>query len=63
MYALGGVLLAGEAAVHVQQYLSLYHEVRWIGPLFLVNVGAYSRFGRGLSSSLAGRERRDWKRR
>jgi hypothetical protein len=36
-YALGGLLLAGEAAVHVQQYASLFHGVRWIGPLFLVN--------------------------
>lgn len=23
--------------MHVQQYFSLYHEVRWIGPLFLAN--------------------------
>jgi hypothetical protein len=26
--------------VHVQQYLSLYHQVPWIGPLFLANAVA-----------------------
>jgi hypothetical protein len=36
-YALGAILLAGQAAVHVQQYFALYHEVRWIGPLFLAD--------------------------
>jgi hypothetical protein len=36
-YVLGAILLVGQAAVHVQQYFSLYHEVRWIGPLFLVD--------------------------
>ena len=30
-YAIGAILLAGQAAVHVQQYFALYHEVRWIG--------------------------------
>jgi hypothetical protein len=39
-YALGAILLAGEAAVHIQQYASLIHEVRWIGPLFLANAVA-----------------------
>ena len=39
-YALGALALAGEAAVHVQPYASLYHEVRWIGPLFLANAAA-----------------------
>jgi hypothetical protein len=38
--ALGAIALAGEAAVHVQQYVSLYHDVRWIGPLFLANAAA-----------------------
>jgi hypothetical protein len=38
--ALGAVALAGEAAVHVQQYISVIHTVRWIGPLFLVNAAA-----------------------
>jgi hypothetical protein len=40
LYALGGVLLVGEAAVHVQQYASLFYGVRWIGPLFLANAAA-----------------------
>jgi hypothetical protein len=39
-YALGALSLVGEAAVHVQQYASLLHEVRWIGPLFLANATA-----------------------
>ena len=39
-YALGALALAGEAVVHVQQYVSLYHEVAWIGPLFLANAAA-----------------------
>lgn len=40
VYALGALALAGEAAVHIQQYASLFHEVRWIGPLFLANAAA-----------------------
>jgi hypothetical protein len=39
-YALGALALAGEAAVHVQQFASLFHGVRWIGPLFLANAVA-----------------------
>jgi hypothetical protein len=39
-YALGALALAGEAAVHVEQYASLFHGVRWIGPLFLANAAA-----------------------
>ena len=39
-YALGALLLAGEAAVHVQQFASEFHDVRWIGPLFLANAAA-----------------------
>jgi hypothetical protein len=39
-YALGAVALAGEAAVHIQQYATLFHGVRWIGPLFLANAAA-----------------------
>ena len=39
-YALGSLLLAGEAAVHVQQFVSVFHGVRWIGPLFLANAAA-----------------------
>lgn len=34
---LGALMLAGEAAVHVQQFGSTFHEVAWIGPLFLAN--------------------------
>jgi hypothetical protein len=39
-YALGAVALAGEAAVHVEQYFDLFHDVSWIGPLFLANAVA-----------------------
>jgi hypothetical protein len=34
------VLLAGEAVIHVQQYVELFHGVRWIGPLFLLDAAA-----------------------
>ena len=36
-YALGALLLAGEGVVHIQQFVSEFHDVRWIGPLFLAN--------------------------
>jgi hypothetical protein len=39
-YALGALLLLGEGAVHVQQYVSEFNDVRWIGPLFLANAVA-----------------------
>jgi hypothetical protein len=39
-YTLGGLSLAGEAAVHLQQYALIFHKVRWIGPLFLANAAA-----------------------
>ena len=39
-FALGALLLAGEGAVHVQQFFSEFHGVRWIGPLFLANAVA-----------------------
>lgn len=39
-YVLGALLLAGQAAVHVQQYVSIFHDVRWIGPLFLGDAAA-----------------------
>jgi hypothetical protein len=39
-FALGALALAGEAAVHVQQYVSVVHGVRWIGPLFLADAAA-----------------------
>ena len=40
LYTLGAVMLAVEAAVHVQQFFSLFHAIRWIGPLFLANASA-----------------------
>jgi hypothetical protein len=39
-YALGAIGLAGEAAVHIQQYISVLHGVRWVGVLFLANAAA-----------------------
>lgn len=39
-FALGALMLAGEAAVHIQQYASVVHGGRWIGPLFLANAAA-----------------------
>ena len=39
-YSTGAAALAAEAAVHVQEYVTLLHEVRWIGPLFLANAAA-----------------------
>jgi hypothetical protein len=39
-YSTGAAALAGQAAVHVQQYVAVLHEVRWIGPLFLANAAA-----------------------
>jgi hypothetical protein len=39
-YALGALMLAGEAAVHIQQYVAIFHEVKWVGPLFLANGAA-----------------------
>jgi hypothetical protein len=38
--ALGALLLAGEAAVHIQQYAAMFHAVSWVGPLFLANAAA-----------------------
>jgi hypothetical protein len=39
-YSTGAAALAGEAAVHVQQYVELVHGVRWIGPSFLALAAA-----------------------
>ena len=39
-YALGALFQLGEAAVHVQQYVTIFHAVRWVGPLFLANAVA-----------------------
>jgi len=38
-YVFGAAALAGEAAVHIQQYAVVLHNVRGLGPLFLVNAG------------------------
>jgi O-antigen/teichoic acid export membrane protein len=40
LYAVGAVMLAVEAAVHVQQFTAIFHAVHWIGPLFLANAVA-----------------------
>lgn len=40
LYLVGAVMLAAEAAVHIQQYSAIVHSVRWIGPLFLANAAA-----------------------
>jgi hypothetical protein len=50
LWAAGALALAGEAAVHIQQYLSLFHEVRWIGPLFLANAVACAAVIAGLAN-------------
>jgi hypothetical protein len=39
-YSTGAAALAGVGAVHVQQYVTTMHFVRWIGPLFLANAAA-----------------------
>jgi hypothetical protein len=39
-YATGAAALAGEGAVHVEEYVTLVHPVPWIGPLFLANAAA-----------------------
>ena len=36
-YSLGALALVGEAAVHIQQYVAIFDEVNWIGPLFMAN--------------------------
>ena len=40
VYVLGAAMLAVEAAVHVQQFASIFYAVHWIGPLFLANAAA-----------------------
>jgi O-antigen/teichoic acid export membrane protein len=40
VYALGAAMLAVQAAVHLQQFASIFHAVHWIGPLFLANAAA-----------------------
>jgi hypothetical protein len=39
-YSTGAAALAGEGAVHVQEYVRLLHLVPWVGPLFLANAAA-----------------------
>jgi hypothetical protein len=39
-YGLGALSLAGEAAVHVQQFATLFQDVARLGPLFLANAVA-----------------------
>jgi hypothetical protein len=39
-YTLAALLLVGEGAVHVQQFVAEFNDVRWIGPLFLANAAA-----------------------
>ena len=39
-YAAGALLLATEAAVHTEQFVSAFNGVAWIGPLFLANAAA-----------------------
>jgi hypothetical protein len=39
-YVTGAAALAGEAVVHVQQYVEILHAVRWIGPSFLALAAA-----------------------
>ena len=40
IYAAGALMLAAEAAVHLQQFAAEFNAVRWIGPLFLANAAA-----------------------
>lgn len=40
LFRAGALALVGEAVLHVQQYFALFHDIRWIGPLFLANAVA-----------------------
>ena len=51
LWSAGALALAGEAAVHVQQYFALFHDIRWIGPLFLANAAACALAIAGLTRS------------
>ena len=35
--AVGTAALVAEGALHLQQYVAIFHTVRWIGPLFVLN--------------------------
>jgi hypothetical protein len=50
-FAVGALLLGGEAAVHVQQYATVVYGVRWIGPLFIANAAACVAAVVGLASA------------
>jgi hypothetical protein len=49
-YTLGALALAGEAAVHIQQYAAVFNEVDTVGPLFLANAAASLAAAVGLAS-------------
>jgi hypothetical protein len=51
LYALGALLLLAEGAVHVQQFAAIFHDVRWIGPLFLGNAAACVAAAAGLANA------------
>jgi hypothetical protein len=40
LYGVGALALAGEAAIHVERFITLFYGVQWIGPLFLANGAA-----------------------
>jgi len=48
-YAAGALALAAEAAIHLQQFTAVFHAVRWIGPLFVVNAVACLAAAAGLA--------------
>jgi hypothetical protein len=50
-YGLGAVALGAEAVVHVQQFAALFHDVRWIGPLFIANAVAIAIVLAGLAAA------------
>jgi hypothetical protein len=50
-FAVGALLLGGEAAVHIQQYATVVYGVRWIGPLFLATAAACIAAVVGLASA------------
>jgi hypothetical protein len=39
-YTVGAVALGVEAVVHIEQFISLFNGVPWIGPLFLADAAA-----------------------
>ena len=51
LWSAGALALVGEAVVHVEQYFALFHDIRWIGPLFLANAAACALAIAGLTRS------------